>query len=165
MKPLLITITILAVLLGFLFWQALSNPAMTVFSNDGPLGQISSDQAVLPNSGANIWADLNWFGAAHANVGPLTTGLRTLFGIPLLFVSMLAVTIAVPISALLTRFNFKRAMILTVDLNSAIIVTVALLCIIAGVKTNEDGYLGMALGLLTLSVFTILSPLAFKKVI
>src|SRR6185295_11109901 len=47
----------------FLFRDAF-RPEMTVFSNDGPLGQISSEAANTWASRDGAWLDLNWLGSA-----------------------------------------------------------------------------------------------------
>src|SRR5262245_14508810 len=54
---------ILIGLLMFLFRDAFRTQ-MTVFSNDGPLGQISSDAANTWASRDGAWLDLNWLGSA-----------------------------------------------------------------------------------------------------
>jgi len=74
----------LVVLLGFLFRNGLL-PGHTVFSNDGPLGAISSKCARLPEGFFGYWQDLNWLGGPGPSAAPsITQGLSLVLG-PLLF--------------------------------------------------------------------------------
>ena len=74
----------LLVLLGFLFWDGL-RPGRTVFSNDGPLGAISSQCAKPPEVFFGYWQDLNWLGGAAPTPGPTVTAVPATVGGPLLF--------------------------------------------------------------------------------
>ena len=58
----LMAVLLLGVLL-LLFWKALKAD-YTVFSNDGPLGQLCADWAKLPSALFGCWEDLNWLGSA-----------------------------------------------------------------------------------------------------
>ena len=40
----------------------LVSPQTNVFSNDGPLGLISSEAGALPSGFKGVWQDLNWLG-------------------------------------------------------------------------------------------------------
>jgi len=59
----------LLVILGALFWDGLQ-PGRTVFSNDGPLGAISSRCAELPAGFFGYWQDLNWLGGSGPSASP-----------------------------------------------------------------------------------------------
>jgi hypothetical protein len=59
----------LVVLLGLLFWDGLL-PGRTVFSNDGPLGQMMAHCGDLPSDFTGFWHDLNWLGAAGPSAAP-----------------------------------------------------------------------------------------------
>src|SRR5438067_2174919 len=59
----------LVVLLGFLFHKDLL-PDHTVFSNDGPLGAISSHCGDLPSGFFGFWQDLNWLGGTGPSAAP-----------------------------------------------------------------------------------------------
>ncbi len=70
----------LLVVLGFLFRYGLL-PSRTVFSNDGPLGTISSKCTSLPEGFSGYWQDLNWLGGAGPSAPPsVTQGLALVFG-------------------------------------------------------------------------------------
>ena len=74
----------LAALLAVLFRDGL-RPGHTVFSNDGPLGAISSQSARLPAGFFGYWGDLNWLGGTGPSASPdISQGLALLTG-PLLF--------------------------------------------------------------------------------
>jgi hypothetical protein len=74
----------LVVLLGFLFRDGLL-PGRTVFSNDGPLGAITTACARLPGGFFGFWVDVNWIGFAGPNATPdVSAGLNLLLG-PLIF--------------------------------------------------------------------------------
>ena len=78
------TALFLVVLLGLLFWEGLL-PGHTVFSNDGPLGQISSRCARMPDGFFGYWQDLSWIGSTGPSASPDITGaLSTVLG-PLIF--------------------------------------------------------------------------------
>jgi hypothetical protein len=59
----------LVVLLGALFWKGFL-PGNTIFSNDGPLGAISSACAEPLSALKGLWQDLNWIGLAAPNGSP-----------------------------------------------------------------------------------------------
>ena len=59
----------LLVLLGLLFREGFL-PGRTIFSNDGPLGAISSTCARLPGCFSGYWADLNWLGSTGPSAAP-----------------------------------------------------------------------------------------------
>src|ERR1035437_2476726 len=59
----------LLVILGALFWDGLQ-PGRTVFSNDGPLGAISSRCGDLPSGFFGFWQDLNWLGGSGPSASP-----------------------------------------------------------------------------------------------
>ena len=70
----------LMVLLGFLFRDGLL-PGRTVFSNDGPLGAISSACGSLPAGFFGFWQDLNWLGGAGPSAPPdISQTLALVFG-------------------------------------------------------------------------------------
>jgi hypothetical protein len=74
----------LVLLLGFLFRDGLL-PGRTVFSNDGPLGVLSSQATSLPSGFFGYWQDLNWLGAAGPSAPPDITQCLALVSGPLLF--------------------------------------------------------------------------------
>jgi hypothetical protein len=79
----------LVALLCLLFREGLL-PGRTVFSNDGPLGAISSQAASLPSAFRGYWQDLNWLGTAGPSAPPdITQGLDLVSG-PLLFSKLYA---------------------------------------------------------------------------
>ena len=59
----------LVVILGALFYEGLI-PGRTVFSNDGPLGAISTRAGRLPSGFLGLWLDLNWLGTAAPSTSP-----------------------------------------------------------------------------------------------
>ncbi|MCS1408342.1 MAG: hypothetical protein M2R45_01517 [Verrucomicrobia subdivision 3 bacterium] len=60
---------ILAVPLVFLFHPSLRSE-LVLFSNDGPLGIISSEAGALPGAFAGYWDDLNWVGRENPSALP-----------------------------------------------------------------------------------------------
>jgi hypothetical protein len=64
----------LLVLLAFLFANSFKE-GQTLFSNDGPLGAISSQKAELPGNFFAMWEDLNSVGYPGINAPPGITGL------------------------------------------------------------------------------------------
>jgi hypothetical protein len=60
-NSLLAIIGLLTVLLGLLFARSFE-PNQVVFSNDGPLGPISSEMSRMPSTLTGLWADLNSIG-------------------------------------------------------------------------------------------------------
>jgi len=63
---------VLLALLSGLFWKAFL-PGYTVFSNDGPLGAISSECGKLPAGFFGFWQDLNWLGGTGPGAPPDVT--------------------------------------------------------------------------------------------
>jgi hypothetical protein len=74
----------LVVLLGLLFWRGLL-PGHTVFSNDGPLGKISSECARLPEGFFGYWQNLNWLGGTGPSASPDVSNALALASGPLIF--------------------------------------------------------------------------------
>jgi hypothetical protein len=74
----------LVVILGALFYEGLI-PGRTVFSNDGPLGAISTRAGKLPSGFLGLWLDLNWLGTAAPSASPnISAALGTIAG-PLVY--------------------------------------------------------------------------------
>lgn len=67
----------LVILLGFLFQDGIL-PGRTIFSNDGPLGAISSKCASLPQGFFGFWNELNWLGATGPSAAPDVSNLLSL---------------------------------------------------------------------------------------
>jgi hypothetical protein len=76
-------------LLGFLFRDGLL-PGRTVFSNDGPLGAISSQATSLPSGFLGYWQDLNWLGGAGPSASPTVSNTLALVSRPLIFSKIFA---------------------------------------------------------------------------
>lgn len=80
----------LLVLLGFLFRDGLL-PGRTVFSNDGPLGAISSRCASFTEGGFyGYWQDLNWLGGSGPSASPSVSNTLALGSGPLIFSKIFA---------------------------------------------------------------------------
>jgi hypothetical protein len=79
----------LVALLCLLFREGLV-PGRTVFSNDGPLGGISSAAAKMPSGFFGYWQDLNWLGAAGPSATPTVTSALSLVSGPLVFSKIFA---------------------------------------------------------------------------
>jgi hypothetical protein len=79
----------LVALLCLLFREGLL-PGHTVFSNDGPLGVISSSATKLPSGFFGYWQNLNWLGAAGPSAPPDITQCLALVSGPLLFSKLYA---------------------------------------------------------------------------
>ena len=62
----------------------------TVFSNDGPLGVLSSQATSLPSGFFGYWQDLNWLGTAGPSAPPDITQCLALVSGPLLFSKLYA---------------------------------------------------------------------------
>ena len=60
---------ILLIPLGVLFHPSLRSE-LVLFSNDGPLGIISSEGGALPGAFTGYWDDLNWVGEEHPSALP-----------------------------------------------------------------------------------------------
>src|SRR4051812_13952965 len=76
----------LGLVLGFLFRQSFDE-RMVLFSNDAPLGLISSNAGVTASTWEGIvsgfWQDLNWIGIEMPSVMPgLSWGMFQIFGTP-----------------------------------------------------------------------------------
>lgn len=85
----------LSLLLAVLFHDSF-RAERTLFSNDGPLGAISSAQQSTANAFTGAWADLNWIGSKLPSAAPdITSALSLTLG-PLVFSKFYA-----PISLLL----------------------------------------------------------------
>lgn len=65
-------IAVLLVVLCTMFWKSFQ-PAYVHFSNDGPLGVVSTEQLKLPDSLFGIWQDTNWVGGWNGNFSPIPT--------------------------------------------------------------------------------------------
>ena len=59
----------LAGALGILFFKSFL-PGQVLYSNDGPLGAISTQAGKLPSGFLGVWQDLNWFGAESIAAPP-----------------------------------------------------------------------------------------------
>ena len=69
LKPLAGTALTLVVVTLFLFWDSF-DPALILFSNDGPLGSISTDAIEMPGTFSGYWHDLNWLGYEQPSASP-----------------------------------------------------------------------------------------------
>jgi hypothetical protein len=79
----------LLTILFALFWKVF-RPGYTLFSNDGPLGAISSHCAELPAAMKGLWQDLNWLGLAGPSAAPSLSVALSLFLGPLGFSKLYA---------------------------------------------------------------------------
>src|SRR3954471_19915577 len=64
----LLAILLISVL-AVLFFQSFL-PGKVIFSNDGPLGAISSKAAALPSAFHGLWEDLTWIGGESVGARP-----------------------------------------------------------------------------------------------
>ncbi len=69
LKPFAGAAGVLIVVTLFLFWDSL-DPALVLFSNDGPLGSISTDAIEMPGTFSGYWHDLNWLGYEQPSASP-----------------------------------------------------------------------------------------------
>ena len=69
LKPFAGAAAVLLVVTLFLFWDSL-DPALILFSNDGPLGSISTDAIEMPGTFSGYWHDLNWLGYEQPSASP-----------------------------------------------------------------------------------------------
>mgnify|MGYP006982472290 FL=1 len=69
LKPFAGAAAVLLVVTLFLFWNSF-NPALILFSNDGPLGSISTDAIEMPGTFSGYWHDLNWLGYEQPSASP-----------------------------------------------------------------------------------------------
>ena len=69
LKPFGGTALVLIVVTLFLFWDSF-DPALILFSNDGPLGSISTDAIEMPGTFSGYWHDLNWLGYEQPSASP-----------------------------------------------------------------------------------------------
>src|SRR5688500_18204435 len=60
-KTALVTLLVLASIAAFIFHKSFS-PDLVLFSNDAPLGALSTDAASMKSAMRGIWNDLNWVG-------------------------------------------------------------------------------------------------------
>ena len=68
-KPFAGAALVLVVVTLFLFWDS-TKSAMILFSNDGPLGSISTDAIEMPGTFSGYWHDLNWLGYEQPSASP-----------------------------------------------------------------------------------------------
>jgi len=69
LKPFGGAAAVLVVVTLFLFWDSLDS-ALVLFSNDGPLGSISTDAIKMPGTFSGYWHDLNWLGYEQPSASP-----------------------------------------------------------------------------------------------
>ena len=69
LKPFGGTALVLIVVTLFLFWDSF-DPTLLLFSNDGPLGSISTDAIEMPGTFSGYWHDLNWLGYEQPSASP-----------------------------------------------------------------------------------------------
>ncbi|MBT6789227.1 MAG: hypothetical protein HOA45_06170 [Verrucomicrobia bacterium] len=69
LKPFGGTALVLIVVTLFLFWDSF-DPALILFSNDGPLGSISTEAIEMPGTFSGYWHDLNWLGYEQPSASP-----------------------------------------------------------------------------------------------
>jgi len=69
LKPFAGATTVLVIVTLFLFWDS-TKSSMTLFSNDGPLGSISTDAIEMPGTFFGYWHDLNWLGYEQPSASP-----------------------------------------------------------------------------------------------
>ena len=69
LKPFAGATGVLIIVTLFLFWDSL-DPALILFSNDGPLGSISTDAIEMPGTFSGYWHDLNWLGYEQPSASP-----------------------------------------------------------------------------------------------
>lgn len=69
LKPFAGAAGVLIVVTLFLFWDSF-DPALILFSNDGPLGSISTDAIEMPGTFSGYWHDLNWLGYEQPSASP-----------------------------------------------------------------------------------------------
>ena len=69
LKPFGGTALVLIIVTLFLFWDSF-DPALILFSNDGPLGSISTEAIEMPGTFSGYWHDLNWLGYEQPSASP-----------------------------------------------------------------------------------------------
>ncbi|MDA7624646.1 YfhO family protein [bacterium] len=69
LKPFAGAAGVLIVVTLFLFWDSF-DPVLILFSNDGPLGSISTDAIKMPGTFSGYWHDLNWLGYEQPSASP-----------------------------------------------------------------------------------------------
>jgi hypothetical protein len=89
MRQFVFVALLLVLLLCLLFREGLL-PGRTVFSNDGPLGAISSQATRLPSGFFGYWQDLNWLGVAGPSAPPTVSNTLDLVFRPLIFSKIFA---------------------------------------------------------------------------
>lgn len=76
LSPLIWTALLIAVVLALIFHQSFDS-RYVAFSNDGPLGQMASEENKMPSILTGLWVDLNWLGNEGLSPAPdITTALR-----------------------------------------------------------------------------------------
>ena len=120
----LVALCLIAVL-ALLFHDA-AHPDKTVFSNDGPLGNICAKWAELPSGIASVWQDLNWLGTAGASGVPNTSITFALLTGKLLFSKLFAPS-AVLFAGLCAWFCFRQWKFSPVA------------CVLGGIATTLNG--------------------------
>lgn len=107
LRALGVVVLVQAGILAVLFFRAFL-PDFVVFSNDGPLGIISSAAYSAPEFFRGVWLDLNWVGYAGTAIAPSISGVLLWVLGPLSYSKFLA-----PISLLilgLGAWTFLRAL-------------------------------------------------------
>src|ERR1700759_237116 len=75
-SPLVWTALLLVGILAVVFWRSFDSNYVA-FSNDGPLGQMASEENRMPSIMRGLWVDLNWLGNEGLSPAPdITTALR-----------------------------------------------------------------------------------------
>jgi hypothetical protein len=78
LSPLVWTALLLVVVLAVIFRESFDS-RYVAFSNDGPLGQMASEENKMPSLLKGLWVDLNWLGNEGLSPAPdITTALRWL---------------------------------------------------------------------------------------
>ena len=114
----LVVAAMLPLTLAFLFHRSFDANSV-MFSNDGPYGQMQSEQTRLPDALTGLWQDLNWLGGEDVSPAPtfstalrLWTQPRALRSPVALFVGLAyAVVIALIIGANMRPYRVERRLI------------------------------------------------------
>lgn len=142
-------VAILAVLV-VLFAESFQ-PGRVLFSNDGPLGPLSADNASVPEVFTGYWADLNWLGGANPSATPNLTWLTLWFAGPIGYSKFFA-PLSIFLLGLAAFFLFRQ-----LGFHPAV-------CIAGGLAAalNSDffSYAAWGLGSLTLAVAAVFAALA-----
>jgi hypothetical protein len=107
LRDFLIYAVCLVILLGVLFPDCFK-PGIALFSNDGPLGPISADNASFPGLFSGYWADLNWLGGAQPSATPNITAALLFLGGPVGY-SKFFVPLAVFVLGLAAWLFFRQS--------------------------------------------------------